>query len=249
MKSVEILQDTIIDPKELIITFSEESNRFIDPELEAEAKAEWERILQKAHADGLKPWDGIYYRLENIDEVRNGSRKIKLSTVRYSQIRAFQRLKVSEKYTPEFFTYHISTVGPVITKDGFYVFGFREKTLNANQTTFIGGGLQPDEIKVEKGEDIETNMFKEIKEELGIDKKYIKTSKLIKIINVIERMNAFLIFEIELELTKEEVEMYYDKLEDKEHESLLFIHKDELKKFSGTLPEWMQVSMSHLIEQ
>jgi len=244
----EILQNKIIDSKDIKIIRQKNSSRKVDPSLEEAAKTEWETILKKAHADGMNPWDGIVYRLDNLDEVKNGSIEFKLSTVRYSQLRAFQKLKVSENYPPEYHTLHMGTLGIVKTSDGFYVFGFREKSLNSSQVTFIGGALQEDELDVLSGDDIKQNMYKELKEETNISPEEVGNIKIIKIIRAIERMNIFILFSLDLNLTKDEVQEHYESIEDKEHDKLVFVTRVELAKYAKDLPDFMKLSLQHITE-
>lgn len=244
MQDAKVIKTKLKSIRDFKISFSETSNRKTDSKLETQAKEEWKNILENAQKSGLKPWDGTYYRLENLNELEKGSQILKISTVKYSQLRAFQKLEVSKNYPTEYHTLHISTLGIVITSDNHYIFGFRERSLNNTKITFIGGGLQPDELEVKKAQDIETNMLKEIREEINVDSSLIDKTEFNKIVHAIERMNIFIIFDIKLKISRDEVLELFENIKDKEHDRLIFVKDSDIKQFSKNLPYFMQLAIN-----
>lgn len=111
-------------------------------------------------------WDGIYYRVANTDDLLHGPAgfRLRLGTVRYRYIATFPGLEghhAADGLDP---LYHLSTTALVRTRDGHYLFGRRRN----GRVDLIGGGVQPDELPVAGGSDIEANLVKEMREEAAI---------------------------------------------------------------------------------
>lgn len=206
------------------------TTRKIDQNLESIAKDQWEEIVKKSEQEGTKIWDGTYYRLDNVPEIKNGSNEFKLSTIKYSLVKAYRGLSEQNNLTEDQYTYHINTGGLIKTTDNFYVFGNKNSDLNNPIVDFIGGGLQEDELIVETGNDIERNVFKEIKEEINLEIEDINESKIIGIL-LAKSMAIIIIFEVNLKLTKEEVQDKFNEREEDEIKSLVFIPEKDIREF------------------
>jgi hypothetical protein len=206
------------------------SSRKIDPVLENKAKSQWEEIVKKSEQEGTKIWDGTYYRLDNVSEIKNGSNEFKLSTIKYSLVKAYRGLSEENNLTEDQYTYHINTGGLIKTTDNFYIFGNKGSDFNNPIIDFIGGGLQEDELIVETGNDIERNVFKEIKEEVNLEIEEIKESEIIGIL-LAKSMAIIIIFEVDLKLTKEEVQIKFDERVEDEIKSLVFVPEKDIKDF------------------
>ena len=67
----------------------------------------WHEVIADAQSAGTEIWDGQYYRLENIDEIQQGSLQLKLSTISYSTIRSLMKLSKQQSLASCYFPYHI----------------------------------------------------------------------------------------------------------------------------------------------
>lgn len=241
MSNIEILLSKSNDIKNLKLEVVNDSNREIDLELEEKIKEKWKDVLKDANQKGLTPWDGRYYRLENINEIRSGEKVLKISdAMSYSILRGAQALNVSEDYPENFHTLQISSITFLKTSDNLVVFGKRENTLNSSKITPIGGGLQPDELKVNSIDDIYKNVEKEILEEVGVDKEHIKSNELIGLIRVKDRMQILFLFSSNIDLIKNEVQTSFEN-SGTEHDSLDFVHVTELNEYLKDKVEYLQV--------
>jgi hypothetical protein len=102
----------------------------------------WHKFLEEAQSKGFQPWDGTYYRIENIQDISSGSKEIYLSTIKFSEVIGLQdNTNLSQKPT-RLLANNIETGSLILTTDGFFIFGVR----NSNSTSIskidlIGGGL------------------------------------------------------------------------------------------------------------
>lgn len=230
MVQTQIVQKKRFKAQDIIIIKNKDTTRSIDQGLENKAKNQWDEIVRKNKEEGTKIWDGIYYRLDNVSEVKNGSNEFQLSTIKYSLVKAYRGISELHDLKEDQYTYHINTGGLIKTTDNFYVFGNKSIDLNNPIIDFIGGGLQEDELIVQTGNDIERNVFKEIKEEINLEIEDIKESEIIGIL-LAKSMAIIIIFEVNLKLTKEEAQIKFDERADDEIKSLVFVPEKDIKDF------------------
>jgi len=134
------------------------------PAYNALVHAEWRRMVARS-AEPL--WDGLYYRVLNLDELEKGAAPatLRLGAVRYRHIATFPALHDHHARLHLDPFNHLSTGALIRTSDGFYLFGRRARN---GATEIIGGGVQSDELVVASGADLERNLYKELREEVGI---------------------------------------------------------------------------------
>ena len=127
----------------------------------------WEELKVRAQQNGRELWDGTYCRLENLDELINGATHLKFSPIKYSAVRGL--IELSRKKVADFSVcpFHVNTGILLRTVDGYYVFGMK-KYGNSQNVDLVGGGLQPSEISIQNGIDLEKNVLKEVEEEINL---------------------------------------------------------------------------------
>jgi 8-oxo-dGTP pyrophosphatase MutT (NUDIX family) len=133
------------------------------PDYEQAVTAEWESRTRRAAELGDHLWDGMSYRVANVDAW--STRRLHLGTVAYRYVATYRRLQDLHRTHGLAPTYHLSICALIRTTDDFYLFGRRRVRRNVD---LIGGGVQPDELAVATGADLELCLFKELREETGI---------------------------------------------------------------------------------
>lgn len=188
----------------------------------------WKEYEREAKSKGNPVWDGIFYRLENVDDIQE---KLELSTVSYSTIRGLTYNNDLSSIPPSSWTNHISTNALIKTSDDLFVFGRRgANSMSKFKVCFIGGGLQPEERTVDSGRDIFENQRKEMQEELGIDPEQISLMKGIGIIHSAASTVTF-IFYSELSIDNSQLLKIFEQNSDDEIEALEFVTEKDLRKF------------------
>ncbi|MCA9387369.1 hypothetical protein KC669_05030, partial [Candidatus Dojkabacteria bacterium] len=139
---------------------SVDSSLKIEPEFQQKLTQNWKEFVAEAESKGNSLWDGTYYRLENIDELNQGKKEFKFSELKYSTLRGItQEAIVNSNIFKQYPIYTCATAGLILTNDNFYVFGSRkDNTMHTQSMDFIGGGLQSDELTLNSGIDIQSNM-------------------------------------------------------------------------------------------
>ncbi len=214
-------------PEEINIIKKSETNRSIDKNLEQKAKMAWKEILKESNEN---LWDGTCYRLDNIEEVKNGSLNFEISTIKYSLVIGYKEISKENKLATEQYSNHISTGGLIKTSDDIYIFGNKNEDLKNPQISLIGGGLQEDELEVNSGMDIQRNLFKEIKEEINLSEQDVLRSKIIGIL-MSGSSGIIIVFETILKISSQLVLEKFKKRCDEEIKSLVFIPQNRLKDF------------------
>lgn len=222
-----IIVKTREDLSGFTIIHKPESNRKIDPKLEQISKEIWQNLLTEYNSKNINVFDGTYYRLDNLDEVRQGSKVLKLSTIKYSTIKSYGVISQDTVLTEDMHTNHISTASLIKTTDNFYVFGQRNIV---NKSDFIGGGLLESENIINTGLDIENNQFKEMKEETNIDPTDCQQQNLIGVL-LSKYMNVLFIFQTFLSISSTELKIKFKDRIDQEMADLLFVPEKDLESF------------------
>ncbi|MEJ1970502.1 MAG: NUDIX hydrolase [Rhizomicrobium sp.] len=135
-----------------------------DAAYDALVDAAWEKRLAQAEAEGWGLWDGTLYRVANCDTRGEGD-PLHLGTVAYRHVATFRPLHEAHAAAGLEPLHHLSTAALVRSADGFYLFGRRT---GRGTVDLIGGGVQPDELAVASGADLEANLHKEMREEVGL---------------------------------------------------------------------------------
>lgn len=133
------------------------------PDYEQAVAAEWDYRTRRAAELGDHLWDGISYRVANADAWT--TRRLQLGTVAYRHLATYRRLHEMHRAHGLEPLHHLSIAALIRTSDDFYLFGRRRVRRNVD---LIGGGVQPDEMTVATGDDLERCLFKELREETGI---------------------------------------------------------------------------------
>ncbi|HVU79907.1 MAG TPA: NUDIX hydrolase [Candidatus Paceibacterota bacterium] len=193
----------------------------------------WEEKVEEAKKESFHIWDGLYYRVTNIGELENDPKPLvfRLGTVPYRFIGTLSRLKdayIENKLEP---LNHLSTAAIIRTSDGKYLFGKRNRArIQLETVDLIGGGVQQDEIEVHSGADIEKNMYKEIREEAGIEEKDIRSMTGIGVV-FSTTSNVLVIVLAELRLTKQEAVAAFETRNDDEMSEPVFVSEEDLPAF------------------
>lgn len=203
----------------------------LTPEQKDNVNTNWESFVEEANKKGNQPWDGTYYRLENVDQLKNNTKELIFSTIKYSQIRGLTHNVDLSTLTKDSQPNHISTGSLIQTTDGYFIFGERNKnTMSNSSIDFIGGGLQPDELEVDSCADIFENMFKEMKEETGIKKSNV--SRITGIgITLSSKYNVIFIFYTLLNITRDTALEIFRSDNDNEMNDLIFVEEVKLEEF------------------
>ena len=209
------------------------SSRVIDDNLEEDCKKKWLETQQKAQESNSKIWDSEIYRFENIVSDKDELTLI-VSTIPFSvrlALNSFAKeiMEFGEKYRPMgmFFSCFLKTI------DGFYIFAEKSKTLYRERVLcFIGGVLSKTEIDLTQ-KSLSEAVISEIEEEVGVI--FNAREIYLRSIYINETFNCCLLFLIETEKTKEEIEKNF-KSKDGELANLKFVDVIHLKEFIGSLP-------------
>ncbi len=139
----------------------------VDADYEQLVAAKWRELTALAAAENHRLWDGVHYRVANMDTLGspNGGLTLRLGTISFRYVATYRGLQEKHKAAGLAPLHHLSIAGAIRTADGQYLFGKRTRN---GAIDFIGGGVQPSELAVSTGADIERTLFKEIAEEVGI---------------------------------------------------------------------------------
>lgn len=203
-----------------------------DKEFNEFSKKYWEQFQKEAHKKGLKPWDGTFYRMIDPTEFVADQTKLKLNFVKFSQIIAGRDYEIEFKDSHHL--NHIVTGSLIKTKDNIFVFGERGVSMSKSNFDFIGGGLQPEEIKVSNRVDITTNQIKEMKEKANLGLDEINLCDCIGLIKS-KNMNCIFVFHIELNIDSEKVKKLFKDRKDDEMDDLKLVYESDLEKFLKSL--------------
>lgn len=219
------------------IIHSPTSNRKIDPALEEKVGSIWEQLKKEYAAKGVRVWDGTYYRLENVNEVANGEKTLKLSTIKFSTLRAYKILCRENEIREEQYTNFISSGAMIETTDHYFVFGKRGKNIHDDNIDILGGGLLESENIANSGYDIEKNVRKEMHEEGHIEDEDMDECELLGILHSLS-MNVLFIFKAKLNLSKQQLQDKFKTREDDEMSELVFVEAGKIEEYLKSLPSY-----------
>lgn len=193
----------------------------------------WQEQLTRG---GRGLWDGSYYRVRDSAELDNliNARPVRLGTIPYRFIATYRTLQ--DHHAPHEIgsLYHLTTAALIRTCDGYYVFGRRARD---GQVDFVGGGLQSDEVTVASGKDVERNLYKEMREEIGLDAEDV--AALTGIGAVMSSTSNVLIFgHAETRLSKDEIDARFMLREDEEFVESVYAPVTELGSFLSSLTDY-----------
>ncbi len=195
----------------------------------------WNERLRAAKDRGIKLWDAESYRIANVDEVEHtGTLVFKLGLVSYRYPATFQELQkifIENNLKP---IYHFSNGAMLRTNDGAYLFGKRSTN---GVTDIFGGAVQPGEVAVCSGADIEANILKEVEEEAGLDLHNMDSNYCIGILQSITS-NVLTISHMQLNVSVEEVQKIFKNRKDDEMSELIVVPESDIEPFLKALPSY-----------
>jgi 8-oxo-dGTP pyrophosphatase MutT (NUDIX family) len=191
----------------------------------------WHKFLTEAQSKGFQPWDGTYYRMENIQDIASGSKEIYLSTIKYSQVRGLKHNVNKSLKSTKFQANNVDTASLILTNDDFFVFGVRNcNSPSISKMDLIGGGLQENEFVVKDFSDIFKNVLKEIEEETGLT---VNDIKIIQGIGIVHSCysNVLFVFFTKLNKCRTQVQKIFSNNDDDEMVELEFVEKNFLRDY------------------
>jgi hypothetical protein len=229
-----------IELKDLKLEKSDNSIFRLDKELLELMESIWTEREREAKENNEKLWDGDIYTLEAVSSLEDNN-ILKISTIKYSDVVTFVKgleKNIVNSISPRY----ICTGVLVQTSDNYFVFGSKR---GKEEGALVGGFTDIDDLVINVSEDFKRNMLKELKEELDISEQDLTVIKFIGILET-EKGSVNIFFMIKTSLSKEEVEKRYDKIVDKEFQSLIFIHEKDIKEYLDSKIDANKV-ISHLI--
>ena len=229
MEDSQILLKGNFSAEDIIIHNVEQSNRKIDPEVEASLAQVWENNFKIAKEQGKLIFDGESFRLEEF-KVINGKLELTVSKFKYSVRSSLVSLapKLIGKGM-EYTANGLAIAGFIRTSDGKYIFGGKSgKTTSTLKVDFIGGIVEPKELK--NGKDLIECNKAELKEEINIDAQDIQDIEVTGII-FSPTSNIIILTNTELNLTSEEVLEKFRLENDGEISEIIFKSPEELPDY------------------
>ena len=199
-------------------------------------RAEWQRLTRDEHRN---LWDGNSYRVLNAPrlDARAGNFTLLLGTIRYRYIATFSALHDAHSSMALEPLNHLSTIALIETLDGFYIFGRRTRN---GAVELIGGGVQPDELPVSTGADIEQNLYKEIREEIGIRHQDVHQTHGLGIVSS-STSNILIVGRALISLSTSDVEKQFSERVDDEIDRLIFVPRTELREFLLAMSDYRKL--------
>lgn len=201
--------------------------------------AEYDELVQSVWAKMRheRPlWDGKYYRVLDPTELSGGA-TVRLGVIPYRYIATYPRLHEQHIQHALNALYHLSTGALIRTSDGFFVFGKRARNGIAD---ILGGGVQPEELAVACGADLEENLYKEILEEAGLCRSDVAELSGLGAV-VAATSNVILIALIYLRITSSEVETRFSGRTEDEMAELIFVPESELQGYLDGMTDYRKL--------
>lgn len=224
MKPVQVLALGRFQPEDLLISVSE-SNRKIDPAIEAQIDARWEATQKKAAEEGRVCYNGISYRLNSL-EIQENKIRLDLGLLEYKAREALPTIPGYYDLPEEYWRKGCYSGATVKTSDDKYlIVELSGKSMNMNRVDVLGGIIEkPTEIS--DGKDLFGSLYAELEEEGCIHVSDIETSYLRAIYRE-TKTNIGFYFEILLKISSEEI------LERSRHE----MHDQDIRSLRSLTPE------------
>jgi 8-oxo-dGTP pyrophosphatase MutT (NUDIX family) len=207
--------------------------------LEAPLDDIWSRLQERSAALGHPLWDGLHYRLENLQAVRGGDPTLALSLIPYARVRALLELARTRPLETRQEPRNMNTGAVVRTREGLLAFGAKPGRGQSMVLDLVGGGLQEDELAVRSGPDLARNMLKELEEELNVPPDRVETIWPVGFA-LTERHSVILLFDVRLACSGEELHFRFSHRQDRELQDLVLCLPREagarLQEASGHFP-------------
>jgi 8-oxo-dGTP pyrophosphatase MutT (NUDIX family) len=202
------------------------------PEYESAVAVEWESRTRRAAELGDHLWDGITYRVANADAWSTG--RLRLGTIAYRYLATYRRLHEMHRAAALEPLNHLSIAALVRTSDDAYLFGRRRVRGNVD---LIGGGVQPDEMAVATGDDLEQSLFKELREETGIPAAAVTALTGLGVV-LSSVSNILIIAHATLSLGRAAAEARFAHREEDEMGALEFVPAADIRPYLRSLPDY-----------
>lgn len=203
------------------------------PDYDRAVAVEWENRTRRATELGDHLWDGISYRVLNAD-VWPMPPHLRLGTVAYRYIATYRRLHAAHRANGLAPLHHLSIAALIRTSDDFYLFGRRRVR---GTVDLIGGGVQPDEMTVACGADLETCLLRELREETGIPATAVTALTGIGVV-LSSIANILIIGHVTLALSRAEAEAAFAQREDAEMGALEIMPAREIRAYLRGLTDY-----------
>lgn len=214
-----------------------------DAEYDGLVEAAWAKMRLEQMRLAQPLWDGSYYRIVDPTELSRGAR-VRLGMIPYRYIATYPTLHERHMRRGLQALNHLSTVALVRTSDGFYVFGKRARN---GKPGLFGGGVQPEELQVACGADLEENIYKELLEEAGLRRCDVKDLTGIGAV-VSGTSNVILMALVHLRIKCSEVEAQFCSRTEDEMAELVFVPEMELKGYLNEMPDYRRL-ISKLLQR
>jgi len=212
-----------------VLISEQKSSRHEDKDLSMKAIKSWKATKDEAESKGQKIWDSLVYRFESC-LISNDSIKLQISTIpfsiRYGMNKFTEEIKMlGLSYSPK--GMYASCL--VKTKDNRFVFIEKSNKYVTNKKfAWVGGVLSKSETEIKTGSDLFQAVAKEVIEELGIDFNDISNFHL-QIGYLTENWNFCLLFSLQINLTKQDVQNKFNAHSDGEASQLVFLDVDNIE--------------------
>jgi 8-oxo-dGTP pyrophosphatase MutT (NUDIX family) len=203
------------------------------------ASAEYDALVESVWAKMRveRPlWDGSYYRVVDPTELSGGA-GVRLGIIPYRYIATYRTLHEQHFQYGLKALYHLSTAALVRTSDRYYVFGKRAQNGMAD---LFGGGVQPEELAVACGADLEENLYKELLEEAGLSRSDIEELTGIGAV-VSGTSNVILMALMQLKIGRIEMEALFSGRTENEMSELVFVPEMELQRCLDVMTDYRKL--------
>ena len=188
-------------------------------------------------------WDGNYYRVIDPAEL-SGDPRVRLGMIPYRYIATYRALHEQHMRSGLKALNHLSTAALVRTYDGFYAFGKRGQNGMAD---LFGGGVQPEELAVACGADLEENLYKELLEEAGLCRSDVESLTGMGVV-VSGTSNVILMAMVHLKIGCGEMEAQFSGRTEDEMAELVFVPEMELQGYLDEMTDYRRL-ISNLLHR
>jgi hypothetical protein len=225
-----VLAQGEFNPSDILVSFTEQSNRKIDPEVESQIDSYWQKVLDDAKEKGKNIWNGISYRVDDFEITKEGKLKVTFSPIEFKTREGLITTETYYLLSEEHYRKGAFVSSLVRTRDGYYVFVQLSGLSHNKSKVELLGGIVGDSMDVRSGEDLFTVLYQELNEEAIIAKKDIQTC-ILQLIFINLTTNIGFHFDVQLSITKEQVEKQFQEgKRDVDIKDLLFVHETNLQK-------------------
>lgn len=208
------------------------------PAYDALVDREWQALRRER----ASLWDGVYDRVLDLAKLAAGV--LCLGTIRYRYIATYPALAAEHARLGLEPLHHLSIGALIRTRDGAYLFGRRTRN---GAIELIGGGVQRDQLAVTSGADLESNLLKEMREEVGLRAGDTEAMEGIGIVTA-STSNILVMARARCRLAQAEaVERFAERTED-EMAAPVFVPAAELHNLLGTMDDYRPL-LVHLLKR